>query len=87
LAGSKDAAVRPAPFFDHFYLSRTLKLKELIGRTVTRDCDKEQFILLTVERPLKAGLQPCWVIKGIHKERGLHKIEWDHFCNNYSIAN
>lgn len=64
-----------------------LKIRDLIGRTVTRDCDSEQFILLSVERPLKAGRQPCWVIKGLHKERGLHKIEWDHFCNNYTIAN
>ena len=68
-------------------MANSIKLRDLIGRTVTRDCDKEPFILLTVERPLKADRQPLWVIKGIHKERGLHKIEWDNFCNNYTIAN
>ena len=68
-------------------MANTIKLRDLIGRTVTRDCDNEPFILLTVERPLKADRQPLWVIKGIHNERGLHKIEWDNFCNNYTIAN
>ena len=68
-------------------MDNTITIRELIGRTVTRDCDKEPFILLAVERPLKAGQQPLWVIKGIHKERGLHKIEWDNFCDNYTIAN
>lgn len=68
-------------------MENSILISDLLGRTVTRDCDKEQFILLTVERPLKPGRQPCWVIKGIHKEKRIHKIEWDNFCNNYTIAN
>ena len=68
-------------------MTKSIKIRDLIGRTVTRDCDSEQFILMTIERPLKGGQQPLWVIKGIHKERGLHKIEWDNFCHNYTIAN
>lgn len=64
-----------------------LLIKDLIGRVVTRDCDNEQFRLLTVERPLKPGQQPLWVIKGINTERRIHKIEWDNFSENYTIAN